>query len=81
MWGCCEAIVVLPGQMDHVTLIESLLTRPLTPPPFVRSMTSLEKAVMTVTVIRRSQKTKTMSRRVHQSPGSPELQGSEESSP
>nr|XP_048274941.1 RNA polymerase II subunit A C-terminal domain phosphatase isoform X5 [Myodes glareolus] len=50
-------------------------------PSSFRLMTSLEKAVMTVTVRRRSQKTKTMSRREHQSPGSPEPQASEESSP
>ncbi|XP_040613715.1 RNA polymerase II subunit A C-terminal domain phosphatase isoform X2 [Mesocricetus auratus] len=49
-------------------------------PSSFRSMTSLEKAVMTVTVRRRSQKTKKMNRKEHQSPGSPGPQGSEESS-
>ncbi|XP_027259479.1 RNA polymerase II subunit A C-terminal domain phosphatase isoform X5 [Cricetulus griseus] len=48
-------------------------------PSSFRSMTSLEKAATTVTVRRRSQNTKKMNRREHQSPGSPGPQGSEES--
>lgn len=49
-------------------------------PPFVRSMTSLEKAATTVTVRRRSQKTQTRNRSELRSPGSPGPQGSAESS-
>ncbi|XP_029402773.1 RNA polymerase II subunit A C-terminal domain phosphatase isoform X2 [Mus pahari] len=49
-------------------------------PSSFRSTTSLEKAVMTVTARRRSQKTKTMNRREHRSSGSPGPRGSEESS-